>query len=497
MQFDRAAGVFLHVTALPGAQGIGTLGDPAHRFLDWLDRAGVSAWQFCPFGPTRAVHGHSPYQSPSAFAGNPLLVDHERLVEAGWLPADALDDRPAFDDGEVRFDEVVPYAETTLRTAFETFEAAADDEDRAAFEAFRDREAGWLDDYALFAALKERYDEAAWTDWPEDVRRRTPEALASAREDLGESVRYHAFVQFCFDRQWRALREAATERGVDLVGDVPIYVATDSADVWANPHAFRLDEDHQPAAVAGVPPQQGDEGQRWGNPLYDWEALADADYDWWVRRLTRLYDLVDVVRLDHFKGFESYWAIPADADHPSEGEWREGPGVDLFDAVEAELGAVRAIAEDLGHLTPDLHALREATDIPGMRVSVYADWCAEDHLYQPHTYPHDAVAYTSTHDTDTVVGWYADLGDEHRDCLHYYLDTDGHEVQWDLLDAVWDSDAGLTVTPLQDVLGLGSDARFNTPGTLDGNWAWRVTDGQLSDDAADRLHGLTEHHDRT
>ncbi|WP_435194880.1 4-alpha-glucanotransferase [Natronomonas sp. EA1] len=496
MQFDRSAGVLLHVTALPGPDGVGTLGDPAHTFLDWLDRAGVRYWQVCPLGPTVGIHGDSPYQSYSAFAGNPLLVDLDALVAAGWLPEHALDDRPDFDPHRVEFDRAKAYTDETLREAFDHFEATATEEERAAFDAFREREADWLADYTLFRALKDSYEEIAWTEWPAAIRTRDPDALADARADLAEETRHYAFRQFCFDRQWATLREAADARGIDLIGDVPLYVAADSADVWANPDAFQLDDENRPTAVAGVPPDLGDAGQRWGNPLYDWETLAANDFDWWVRRFRRLYDLVDVVRIDHFKGFSEYWAIPAEATDPNQGEWHEAPGHALFETLEAELGEVPAIAEDLGHLTEDLHALREAADIPGMRVPLYADWCTEDHLYLPHTYTEDHVAYTGTHDTDTVVGWYASLDAEQRDCANYYLDTDGHEIEWDVLDAVWGSDAVLAITPLQDVLGLGSDARFNTPGTLGGNWDWRVTRAGLDEDVADRLRGLTEHHDR-
>ncbi|WP_255196347.1 4-alpha-glucanotransferase [Halorarius litoreus] len=494
MQFDREAGVLLHVTALPGPDGVGTLGEPAHVFLEWLDRAGASVWQFCPLGPTSGIHGDSPYQSPSAFAGNPTLVDLDALVEAGWLHASDLDDRPAFDPHHVEFERVKAYTDEKLREAFEAFDERADPEAHEAFEAFREREADWLEDYALYDVLKGEY-EAAWTDWPADVRLRDPDALAAAREEHADEIEYRAFRQFCFDRQWQDLRAAASERGIDLVGDVPIYVAADSVDVWANPDAFDLDEENRPASVAGVPPDL-DAGQRWGNPLYDWDALAANGYDWWVRRFRRLYDLVDVVRIDHFKGFERFWAIPTDADDPSEGEWREAPGRELFETVADELGSFRAIAEDLGHLTPELHALREAVGVPGMRVPLYADWCAENHMYLPHTYPEDCVGYTGTHDTDTVVGWYQSSDDRQRECANFYLDTDGTEVNWDVLDAVWRSDAELAVTPLQDVLGLGSDARFNTPGTLGGNWDWRVTWEGLDDGLADRLRELTEYHGR-
>jgi len=496
MDLGRRSGLFLHVTSLPGPEGIGTLGAGARAFLDFAERAGATVWQVCPLGPTAGIHGHSPYSPLSAFAGNPLLVDLDRLVDAGWLEESEVEPRPDLDSHRVDFDAVIGYKIPRLRAAFEGFEGRASADERAAFESFREREAHWLEDYTLFLALKRRFEDAGWTDWPEPLRRRDPDALAEWREELAGEVAFREFVQFCFDRQWRALREAAAERGIDLVGDVPLYVGMDSADVWADREAFAVGPDG-PEAVAGVPPDGGEGGQRWGNPLYDWEHLESTGFDWWVRRFERAYDLVDIVRLDHFKGFDSYWAIPEAADGPAEGEWRDAPGGELFETIRGSRGEFPAIAEDVGHLSESVHELRWRFDVPGMRIPQYADWCAEDHLYQPHTYPEDVVAYTGTHDTDTVVGWYRSLGDEQRDCLRYYLATDEQEIHWDLLDAVWGSSAALAVAPLPDVLGLGSDARFNTPGTTSGNWDWRVTREGLDEDAARRLWGLTDHHLRT
>jgi 4-alpha-glucanotransferase len=493
MDTGRRSGLFLHVTSLPGPEGIGTLGAGARDFLEFAERAGASVWQVCPLGPTVGVHGHSPYSPLSAFAGNPLLVDLDRLVGAGWLDASEVEPRPEVGPHRVDFDHVIEYKLPRLRAAFEGFEERADAGERAAFESFREREGDWLRDYALFVALKRRFDDAGWTDWPEPLRRRDSDALAEWREELAGEVAFREFVQFCFDRQWAALRDDATERGIDLVGDVPLYVGLDSADVWANRDDFAVGPDG-PEAVAGVPPDMGDSGQRWGNPLYDWAHLESTGFDWWVRRFERTYDLVDVVRLDHFKGFDQYWAIPEAADSPADGEWHEAPGAELFETVRGALGAFPAIAEDVGHLSESVHELRHRFDVPGMRIPQYADWCAEDHLYQPHTYPEDVVAYTGTHDTDTVVGWYRSLDADQRDCLHYYLASDGEEINWDLLDAVWGSAAELAIAPLPDVLGLGSDARFNTPGTTSGNWDWRVTREGFDPDLADRLRALSDHH---
>lgn len=496
MRFDRSDGVFCHVTSLPGPHGIGDLGDGAREFLSFLDEAGVDHWQVCPLGPTIGAAGDSPYQSYSAFAGNPLLISLDRLVDEGYLDADDLAGSPAFPDGEVDYDAVRAFKEPLLRTAFERFEATAGDDERAAFAAFRDRER-WLDDYALFRALTAARPEDTWVDWPEPIRTRDPDALAAAREKHAEAVRYHAFRQWTFDRQWRALHEEAADRGVSVVGDVPIYVALDSADVWANPDAFRLDDGNRPTAVAGVPPNPGDEGQRWGNPIYDWDRLAEEGYEWWIDRFRRLFDLADVARLDHFLGFVRYWAIPADADDPGAGEWREGPGRDLFETVEDGIGEAPFVAEDLGFSDDRMDDLAREFGFPGMRVAQYADWCRQGDPYQPMHYPESVVGYTSTHDTDTWVGYYEDLPAEQRDCLHYNLGVDGgRAVEWEIIDAVWGSDAVIAFTTLQDLLGLGGDARLNEPGTADGNWAWRVDADALTDDVAERLREIAAFHVR-
>ncbi|MFB6140749.1 MAG: 4-alpha-glucanotransferase [Halosimplex sp.] len=491
MQLERRSGVFLHLTSLPGAGGIGDLGEGARRFLDFLDRADQSLWQFCPVGPTTDAYAHSPYGSTSAFAGNPLLIDLADLVERGYLDESDLDPPAAADPTRTDYEAVAPYKRERLWAAYESFADGANEDERAAFDAFRERAAGWLDDYALFAALKEAHDGARWTEWPAELAGRDPEGLTAARERHADRVAYHEFVQWTFDRQWRALREYAAGRGVDLVGDLPIYVALDSADVWANPEAFELDERGDPTAVAGVPPNAGDSGQRWGNPVYDWAHLRESGFSWWLDRLDRLLDLVDLARIDHFKAFDEYWAIPADAGDPAAGEWRPGPGAEFFETVREELGGLPFIVEDLGFVDEGVIDLCERFGFPGMRVPHYADWCAERDRYKPVDYPERSVGYTSTHDTGTAVGYYESLGERQRDCLHYALATDGEGIAWDFVEAVWDSDAVLALTTMPDLLGLGSEARFNTPGTAEGNWRWRVTADQFDPDVADELAGLT------
>jgi 4-alpha-glucanotransferase len=493
MQFERQSGVFLHITALPGPHGIGDLGEGAHEYIDWLASANQSVWQFCPIGPTATIHGDSPYQSYSAFAGNPLLVSLDTLSEQAYfslndVSIDAPDARH-----EVEYDTVRKFKTAALRTAAESFF----DEfgPTKSFERFCESQSAWLDDYALFMSLHDAL-EGAWTEWPEPIRTHESAAVEHYRDKLESDIAYRKFVQFVFDRQWRELHQKATDAGVTLVGDLPIYVALDSADVWADPEAFELNDANQPSAVAGVPPTESDAGQRWGNPLYDWEHLRETNYEWWISRLKRLFELVDITRIDHFKGFESYWSIPADADSPGAGEWKSGPGKDFFDTVAARLGQLPFIVEDLGHIDQSLHELRESLSFPGMRVPQYADWCQEGDMYQPMHYPRQCVAYTATHDTNTTVGYYDSLSARQKDCLHYNLGIDGDEINWSLIDAVWRSDAIIAMTTMQDILGLDSHARLNTPGTAIGNWQWRCTSEGLSDALAGRLAALSAEHIR-
>jgi 4-alpha-glucanotransferase len=492
MQRRRTSGVFLHLTSLPGSHGIGDLGAGARAFLQFLDSADQTLWQFCPLGPTSSGTAHSPYAADSAFAGNPLLIDLDDLADRGYLSESDLDGPAEADPHSVNYDAVESFKTDRLRSAYDTFATEATDADREAFESFRERESAWLADYTLFAALKDAHDGVAWTDWPDELAGRDPDALAAAREKHRERVSYHAFVQWVFDEQWQAMADYADENGIGLVGDVPIYVALDSADVWSDPDVFLLDEDNQPTDVAGVPPNPGDDGQKWGNPLYDWDTLRENGYEWWVRRFERLFDQCDIARIDHFKGFDEFWAIPAQADTPAAGQWLPGPGEHFFETVEDELGELPFLVEDLGFLDESIASLRDHFDFPGMRVPQYAAWCEQGHMYQPMHYPESSVAYTSTHDTDTIVGFYRELGDRQRDCLKHNLGTDGVEIEWDMIEAVWNSDAIIAMTTVQDLLGLDSDARFNVPGTATGNWRWRVTEHGLSEDVADRLRQVTD-----
>ncbi len=490
---ERRAGVVLHFTALPGPHGSGDLGEPAHRFLHWLASAGQRLWQVLPVGP--AGPGNSPYQSPSAFAGHPLLVALPPLVQAGWLDAAALADPPTFDTTRVDFAASGPWRMARLHAAAAGFAASATPSQRQAFAAWCSGHADWLPDWTLYAALKEAHHGLPWWDWQTEqgaLARRDPEALAAARDRHAQAIEAHAFIQWCFDTQLAALRETARTAGVALMGDLPIFVAHDSADVWARPGLFLLDDDHQPTAVAGVPPDgYSPEGQRWGNPLYRWDRMAADGYAWWLARIRRALTQADVFRIDHFRGFAGHWEIPASCPTAVGGRWVPGPGAAQFDAVQAALGHLPIVAEDLGLITPDVVALRERYGFPGMRIVYEGLMQGADHAFLPHRHVPEGLVYTSTHDSDTVAGWWAAAPLEQRDFAAAYLGIDAaaHPAQaaQAVLRATCTSVAHLALAPLQDLLGLGSEHRMNRPGTSEGNWGWRFDWPMLEEDAAPGL----------
>ncbi|HEX6370315.1 MAG TPA: 4-alpha-glucanotransferase [Longimicrobium sp.] len=481
----RASGILLHPTSLPGP-GVGDLGEQAFRFVDWLAAAGQSLWQTLPL--VAVNEGGSPYNALSAFAGNPLLISPAELHLHGLLPAEDTA-APDLDDDDLDFPAVMRWKENVVRAAHALL--ADDEELRGDFRAFRDEEAAWLDDYALFRALRDAHGGRCWAEWPEPLRERHPNALEEARHQLFVEIDRHAYAQYLFDLQWSAVRRHAHAHGVRIVGDVPIFVAYDSADVWAHPEMFELDEELRPTVVSGVPPDYfSSTGQRWGNPLYRWDVLEKAGYRWWIQRFRRTLQMVDVVRIDHFRGFESYWEVPAAEDTAMHGRWMPGPGRALFDAVRRELGGLPVIAEDLGIITDEVEALRDDLDLPGMRVLQFAfggDDPTNPHL--PRNYVHNAVAYTGTHDNDTVLGWYADADGHQRRAVDA-LTGGGREMHWRLIETVLQSGAGWAIVPLQDVLGLGGQARMNTPGVAEGNWAWRLREGELTPELAQRLADL-------
>ena len=505
MEIARQSGILLHPTSLPGRFGVGDLGPEAHRFVDFLSETKQRLWQVLPLGPTG--YGDSPYQCFSAFAGNPLLVSPERLRKDGWLGAADLAKAPAFSDQGVDFGAVIAWKRELLKRAGAGFEKGASAKARESFEGFRQANP-WLADYALFMALKEAHRGTAWTRWERDLANRRPLALEKARRELQADVRVHEFAQFLFLQQWAELRAHAQARGIRIMGDVPIFVAHDSADVWAHPELFVLSSDGSPAVVAGVPPDYFSEtGQLWGNPLYRWETMARTGYVWWVERFRAVLGLVDLVRLDHFRGFEAYWEVQGKDLTAVHGRWVKGPGDALFEALAAALGQLPIVAENLGVITPEVEALRERFGFPGMAILQFAfgtDASAE--CFKPHNYPRHLVVYTGTHDNDTIAGWWSGgVGDStrtaedvqaERDHCREYLGIEGREIHWDFVRAVLASVADLAVIPLQDVLGLGSEARMNVPAKPAGNWRWRFTWEQVTGGVRDRLGRMTEMYSR-
>lgn len=493
---ERSAGILLHPTSLPGPHGIGDLGEGAYRFVDYLAAARQRVWQVLPLGPTG--FGNSPYAARSAFAGNPLLISLDVLRGEGLLDDDDLAGTPAFDQDRVDYDAAASWKLDRLRRAYGRALAPEHAHCTVELERFSAENGAWLEDYALFMALREAHDGLPWHEWGAPIRRRDQQALEAAQRDLADEIAFQRFLQSRFAAQWRGLKGYAAERGIQVMGDLPIFVAQDSADVWANPEVFALDETGQPAVVAGVPPDYfSATGQRWGNPLYRWETLAASGYTWWVERFRHLLRTVDLVRIDHFRGFEQYWEIPAAHATAEHGRWVAGPGEALFRAVEQALGPLPLVAEDLGTLTPAVEALRRALGVPGMRVLQFAFGDDADNLYLPHNYEPDTVVYTGTHDNDTTAGWFAAAGERLQEAVLRYLARDGGDVVHDLIRLAYASVAALAIVPLQDVLNLGSAARMNLPGRPEANWSWRCRPDALHDGEAAWLAGLAETYGRT
>ena len=489
MRLTRSAGILLHPTSFPAPFGIGEIGEAAFRFIDFLAESAQTLWQVLPLGPTG--YGDSPYAAFSSMAGNPLLINLNWLEAEGDVEPEVLQEAPAFDEERVDYGRVIPFKMAVLRHAATRFRSQADKTARAAFEHFCRDHAAWLDDFALFMALKDAHNGAAWNTWPWEVASRRPEALAAWRERLDDAVFTHKYIQFRFFEQWQALHRYAEEKGVQIIGDVPIFVAYDSADVWANPHLFKLDENLLPTVVAGVPPDYFSEtGQLWGNPLYRWDILAEEDYAWWVERLRQTLRLVDIVRLDHFRGFVAAWEVPAGEPTAVNGRWVPGPGEALFRAIEAALGDVPIIAEDLGFITPEVEALRRRLGYPGMKVLQFAFGTDAGNPYLPHNYEANVVVYTGTHDNETLVGWAGHLSPREKANLHRYLGPAGEPLHWALIRLAYRSVADLAIIPLQDALGLDNSARMNHPGRLGGNWSWRYRPQALDAGIRDRLREM-------
>jgi 4-alpha-glucanotransferase len=494
MILKRKSGILLHPTSLPGGYGSGDLGSWANRFVEFLAASGQRVWQVLPLGPPG--FGNSPYQCYSSMAGNPLLVSLDLLAEEGWIERADLDSAPVFEPGCADFDRAAPFKWKMMRQAARNFFAHASKKHRHEYHHFCDEKKHWLDRFAQFAALKEENGGVAWTQWKKVS---SPDST---------EVETQKFVQFTFFRQWNALRKHANDRGIEILGDLPIFVAHDSADVWANPDLFDLDRDGNPRTIAGVPPDYfSATGQTWGTPLYRWDAMEETGFQWWIDRVRSMLDLVDVTRVDHFRGFEKYWEIPGDAENAVRGRWVEGPGDRLFAALNAAFGKLPLIAEDLGFITPEVHALRDRWALPGMRILQFAFGSEDpnDH-FKPYNFIPNCVVYTGTHDNDTTVGWFeggasgttqsTEQARRERESALRYLHSDGSEIHWDFIRLALASVANTAIFPMQDVLGLGTEARMNLPARAEGNWLWRLREDQLGTDLSERLMRLSRTYGR-
>lgn len=488
MRRERKSGILLHPTSLPGAGGIGSMGAEARRFVDYLHDAGQTLWQVLPLGHTS--YGNSPYMCYSAFAGNPLLIDLDRLVAEGDLDVSYLeDDLPA---DHVDFARVKEYKLGALRTAAAAFFAGGRSARMEEFWHFCDT-TSWLHDFALFMALKGVYTGMSWCDWPREIAVRDPAALEDASRSLGSVIGEQKYQQWQFFRQWHAVREYANQRGVAIFGDIPIFVAYDSCDVWTHPQLFHLDDSGRPTVVAGVPPDYFSKtGQLWGNPLYNWDAMARNDYAWWMERVRASLDLYDLIRIDHFRGFAASWEVPYGEKTARNGQWVVGPGASLFSALSSAFEKLPIVAEDLGFITPDVEELRDSFSLPGMKILQFAFGSGPNNPYLPHNHVQNSVVYTGTHDNDTTRGWFESLSSREKKAVLRYLDRDGDGIVWDMIRTALASVADTVVVPLQDVLELPGEFRMNRPGTAGGNWSWRFESGMLTAKLARRLQDLTE-----
>ena len=507
MKFPRSSGVLMHPTSLPGPFGIGELGPEAFAFVDFLKSAGQKLWQVLPLNPTG--YGDSPFQCFSASAGNPLLISVEKLQASGVLEAGDLRGLPKWKEGEVEFGSLIRWKMPLLKKAAECFLKSASGQDRRAFEQFCRDNAAWLDDFALFMAQKDLDSKLVWNQWPKAMARREADALRECRQRLASEIEASKYCQFEFFRQWHAVREYAHANGIRIIGDIPIYVALDSADVWANPEYFLLDDGGRALKVAGVPPDYfSATGQLWGNPIYNWERHKQTGYRWWVDRFRSALRLYDAMRIDHFRGFEAYWEIPAEATTAMHGHWVKGPGAELFSVLQRELGDLPIVAENLGVITPEVEAIRHQFNFPGMAILQFAfGKDPQGPTFRPHNYARDLVAYTGTHDNDTTAGWWhsggagdstrtpEDVRKEHA-YARAYLGFNDEPIHWVLIRGVMSSVANTAIVPLQDLLGLGTEARMNLPGTPSGNWRWRCKSGALTDELASRLHEMATMYDR-
>jgi 4-alpha-glucanotransferase len=495
MPFDRSSGLLLHITSLPSYGGIGDMGPAAYAFADFLAAAKQRHWQVLPLSPTG--YGNSPYAALSAFAGNPWLISLELLAQRGWIDVERLKHLPGR-SGNVDFDEVAKVKMPLIEEAARNFLHQHNDTEWSRFEAYRAANGTWLDAFALYSVLRRTFNHASWNEWPAELAHREPEAIERLWREHFDEIQIQQIIQFAFDEQWSALRSYCHDRHVSLIGDVAIFVNYDSADVWHNPGIFDLHEDLSPVRVSGVPPDYfSATGQRWGNPLYRWDVLREQGFGWWIERIRRARSLYDIIRLDHFRGFDAYWSIPAENETAVAGEWVKAPGEELFQKLRDELGELPFIAEDLGIITPEVDALRERFDFPGMRILVFGFGNRGAHNYLPHRYVHNTVVYTGTHDNNTTRGWWEDEATAaEKAAIKAYLGTTGKNFVWDLIRCAETSVADLCLLPVQDILDLNTEARMNMPSRSTGNWSWRCPEGALTDELAARLAAIVEVTDR-
>jgi len=499
MVFKRSSGILLHPTSLPGRFGIGDLGPAIYRWIDFLAATGSGLWQVLPLGPTG--YADSPYQCFSAMAGNPYLISPELLVKDGLLVEDDLQNLPDFPLSQVDYGNVIPWKVDILQKAYrrhkETGRLAAE------FSAFREENDAWLENFALFMAIKQAHGLRPWTEWPAALRDRQPHAITAFRDTNRDGIiEQHAFDQFLFSRQWSSVKAYANQKNIQIIGDIPIYVAHDSSDVWSNPELFQLDEQGKPIVVAGVPPDYFSKtGQLWGNPIYRWDKIAKSDFAWWKMRLEMVLKQVDIIRLDHFRGFAGYWEVPAKETTAVNGRWVPGPGAPIFTALKNHLGELPLIAEDLGHITPNVNVLRDQFNLPGMRIFQFGLEGGNEDPFVPHNYEENCVAYTGTHDNDTSAGWYTVANPDHQNFARYYLNLGEQPTNLQFTRAMirrlWQSLAVFTIAPLQDFLGLGTQARMNYPGTTSGNWQWRMQEDMLSTELQEWLADVNRKSERS
>ena len=496
---ERSAGVIMHIASLPGKFGIGTFGKEAYEYVEFLYKSGMRYWQILPLGQTG--YGDSPYQSFSAFAGNPYFIDFDILKDEGILSKaeyinENYGDNEEYSDYGLLFN--IKYI--VLRRAYENFKKSHNFLLKEYFESFKEENNWWLDNYSLYMAVKGKFNLASWQEWDDDIKKRRPEAIELYRNELSDEIEFWSFIQFLFFKQWNELKSYANEKGIKIIGDMPIYVAEDSADVWSNPEAYLIyEETLKPISIAGCPPDAFSEtGQLWGNPLYDWNYMEKTGYKWWIKRVEESLKIYDVVRIDHFRGFESYWEIPYGDTTAINGEWVKGPGIKLFNAIKESLGEINVIAEDLGFLTNEVKEFLEETGFPGMKVLQFAFDEREESNYLPHTYTNNCIAYTGTHDNDTFRGWFELTGNKSdvKYCKEYLALTEEEGYNWGFIRGAWASVADVSIALMQDFLNLGNETRVNFPSTLGGNWKWRIKEGSYNTELADKIYKYTKMYGR-